>query len=52
MQRNMIYVTIPVFNDQAIIEVSADNGVTWIQLTSAEYKGIAPFGNIGNKFTS
>lgn len=40
------------FLDIAKIYVSNDNGVTWNQLTSAQYNGSAPFASLGNKFNS
>lgn len=38
------------FFDAATIEVSANNGTTWTQLTGAYYLGSGQFGTIGNKF--
>ncbi len=38
--------------DEGIVQVSADNGATWIQLTSPMYLGAGQFGNLGNKFSS
>ncbi|OIP02459.1 MAG: hypothetical protein AUJ98_01135 [Bacteroidetes bacterium CG2_30_33_31] len=40
------------FFDAAIIEVSANNGVTWTQLNGGQYMGTGAFVNIGNKFAS
>jgi len=40
------------FFDSGIIEVSSDNGQTWIPLTDAEYLGSGAFGSGGNKFSS
>lgn len=39
------------FFDDAIVEVSADNGVTWTRLTIAEYLGSSGNFGTGNKFT-
>ncbi len=38
------------FLDIATIEVSNDNGVTWVQLTAAQYLGTGQFGANGNRF--
>jgi hypothetical protein len=38
--------------DAGIVEVSADNGATWTQLTGPMYLGAGQFGNLGNKFSS
>ncbi len=40
------------YNDFARLEVSNDNGVTWIPLTAASYLGSAPFLALGNRFAS
>ena len=40
------------YTDAAIVEVSADNGATWTQLTNPLYQGQGQFGNLGNKFSS
>ncbi|MCX6291209.1 MAG: T9SS type A sorting domain-containing protein [Bacteroidetes bacterium] len=39
------------FADKAIVEVSNNNGVTWTQLTAAQYLGISGFGQ-NNSFSS
>ena len=38
--------------DNAEIEVSVDNGVSWIKLTASHYQGNGQFGQIGNRFTA
>lgn len=40
------------FFDAAIIEVSVDNGISWIKLVAAQYLGTGQFGTAGDKFTS
>ncbi|MFC1731205.1 GEVED domain-containing protein, partial [candidate division KSB1 bacterium] len=40
------------FNDFAVIEVSNDNGLTWIRLVDSNYLGGGQFGSQGNKFSS
>lgn len=40
------------YNDFATIEVSNDNGNTWVPLTYTEYLGTAPFQALGNRFAS
>jgi len=40
------------FFDNAIVQVSNNNGVTWTQLTAAQYLGTGQFGANGNKFAS
>ncbi|HRZ41477.1 MAG TPA: GEVED domain-containing protein [Bacteroidales bacterium] len=40
------------FFDEAYIEASTDNGVTWTRLTGAQYMGTSQFANNGNKFTA
>lgn len=40
------------FFDNAIIQVSNNNGVTWTQLTAAQYLGTGQFAANGNKFAS
>jgi hypothetical protein len=40
------------FFDEAFIETSIDNGVTWTRLTGAQYLGTSQFSNNGNKFTA
>ena len=40
------------FFDNAIIQVSNNNGTTWTQLVAAQYLGSGQFGSNGNKFTS
>lgn len=40
------------FLDIARIEVSADWGITWNQLSSAQYTGTGQFGSNGNRFAS
>jgi hypothetical protein len=38
--------------DAAEIEVSNNNGATWVKLTGSEYLGAGQFATTGNKFTS
>jgi hypothetical protein len=40
------------FFDEAYIEVSNDNGITWTRLTGAQYQGASQFTTQGNKFTA
>ena len=40
------------FFDAATIEVSANNGSTWTQLTGGQYLGTGQFANVGNKFNA
>ncbi len=40
------------FNDFAILEVSTDNGASWVQITGSQYLGSGQFGSQGNKFSS
>ncbi len=40
------------FFDEAYIQVSNDNGATWVKLTAGQYQGTSNFSVQGNKFTS
>ncbi|MCX6270720.1 MAG: GEVED domain-containing protein [Bacteroidetes bacterium] len=40
------------FLDLATIEVSGDGGLTWTQLTGAQYLGLGQFASNGNRFAS
>lgn len=40
------------FFDEGAIEVSADNGLTWIRLTGNEYLGNGYFSTTGNRFSA
>jgi len=40
------------FFDEGFIEVSNDNGVTWVRLSDNEYQGAGQFGIHGNKFSA
>lgn len=40
------------FFDAAYIEISTNNGISWIQLTSGQYLGSGQFAAIGNKFNA
>ncbi|HRZ50088.1 MAG TPA: hypothetical protein P5338_11910, partial [Bacteroidales bacterium] len=40
------------FFDEAYVEVSNDNGASWIRLTGAQYQGLSQFATQGNKFTA
>ncbi|MFC2101044.1 right-handed parallel beta-helix repeat-containing protein, partial [Bacteroidota bacterium] len=40
------------FQDDGYIEVSADNGSTWIRLTDSLYYGSGQFGTIANRFNA
>ncbi|MEO8146264.1 MAG: T9SS type A sorting domain-containing protein [Bacteroidia bacterium] len=39
------------FFDLGIVQVSSDGGLTWTNLTGAQYMGTSNFANQGNKFT-
>ncbi len=40
------------YGDVATLEVSNDNGLTWIQVTQAQYMSSGQYGTNGNRFTS